>query len=153
MQYKHSDYRRVAMKETITSLERKRADLYKELQEVGDFRRGIISVVYRKCGKKNCACAKEGHPGHGPVHLWNTTIKGKSYAKSLKLGPELQKYLDEIESHKKFVKLCEEIVVVNERICDLRPAFEVKDDQEMAELKKKLQRLFIRKYKTKLNGF
>lgn len=141
------------MKETITSLERKRADLYKELQEVGDFRRGIISVVYRKCGKKNCACAKEGHPGHGPVHLWNTTIKGKSYAKSLKLGPELQKYLDEIESHKKFVKLCEEIVVVNERICDLRPAFEVKDDQEMAELKKKLQRLFIRKYKTKLNGF
>jgi len=149
MQYKHTDYRGVAMKETIASLEKKRSDLYKKLQEVGDFRRGIISVVYRKCGKKNCACAKEGHPGHGPVHLWNTTIKGKSYAKSLKLGPELQKYLDEIESHKKFVKLCEEIVVVNERICDLRPAPEVKDDQEMAELKKKLQKLFIRKYKTK----
>ncbi len=137
------------MKETIINLEKKRADLYKKLQEVGDFRRGSISVVYRKCGKKNCACAKEGHPGHGPVHLWNTTIKGKSYAKSLKLGPELQKYLDEIESHKKFVKLCEEIVVVNERICDLRPVPEVKDDQEMAELKKKLQKLFIRKYKTK----
>ncbi len=137
------------MKETIINLEKKRADLYKKLQEVGDFRRGSISVVYRKCGKKNCACAKEGHPGHGPVHLWNTTIKGKSYAKSLKPGPELQKYLDEIESHKKFVKLCEEIVVVNERICDLRPVPEVKDDQEMAELKKKLQKLFIRKYKTK----
>jgi hypothetical protein len=137
------------MKETIINLEKKRADLYKKLQEVGDFRRGIISVVYRKCGKKNCACAKEGHPGHGPVHLWNTTIKGKSYAKSLKLGPELQKYLDEIESHKKFVKLCEEIVVVNERICDLRPVPGVKDDQEMVELKKKLQKLFIRKYKTK----
>jgi len=149
MQYKQTGYRRVAMKETIINLEKKRADLYKKLQEVGDFRRGSISVVYRKCGKKNCACAKEGHPGHGPVHLWNTTIKGKSYAKSLKLGPELQKYLDEIESHKKFVKLCEEIVVVNERICDLRPVPEVKDDQEMAELKKKLQKLFIRKYKTK----
>ena len=137
------------MDKTIESLEKKREGLYGELQETGDFRRGIISVVYRKCGKKNCACAKEGHPGHGPVHLWNTTIKGKSYAKSLKLGPELQKYLDEITNHRKFVELCEEIVVVNERICDLRPVPEVKDDQELSELKKKLQNLFMRKYKTR----
>lgn len=137
------------MRETITSLEKKRSDLYRKLQELGDFRRGIISVVYRKCGKKNCACAKEGHPGHGPVHLWNTTIKGKSYAKNLKLGPELQKYVDETENHKKFVKLCEEIVVINERICNLRPVPEVRDEQEMTELKKKLQKLFIGKYKTK----
>ena len=137
------------MDKTIESFEKKREDLYRELQETGDFRRGIISVVYRKCGKKNCACAKEGHPGHGPVHLWNTTIKGKSYAKSLKLGPELQKYLDEITNHRKFVELCEEIVVVNERICDLRPVPEVKDDQELSELKKKLQNLFMRKYKTR----
>ena len=137
------------MDKTIEGLEKKREGLYGELQETGDFRRGIISVVYRKCGKKNCACAKEGHPGHGPVHLWNTTIKGKSYAKSLKLGPELQKYLDEITNHRKFVELCEEIVVVNERICDLRPVPEVKDDQELSELKKKLQNLFMRKYKTR----
>ena len=137
------------MDKTIESLEKKREYLYGELQETGDFRRGIISVVYRKCGKKNCACAKEGHPGHGPVHLWNTTIKGKSYAKSLKLGPELQKYLDEITNHRKFVELCEEIVLVNERICDLRPVPEVKDDQELSELKKKLQNLFMRKYKTR----
>ena len=137
------------MDKTIESLEKKREYLYGELQETGDFRRGIISVVYRKCGKKNCACAKEGHPGHGPVHLWNTTIKGKSYAKSLKLGPELQKYLDEITNHRKFVELCEEIVLVNERICDLRPVPEVKDEQELTELKKKLQNLFMRKYKTR----
>jgi hypothetical protein len=100
------------------------------------FRRGIISVIYRKCGKKYCACAKEGHPGHGPLHLWNTTIKGKSYAKSLKLGPEMQKYLDEIGNHRRFVELCAEIVVVNERICDLRPVPEVKEEKAMADLKK-----------------
>ena len=125
------------MKETIERLERKRSDLYKKLQEVGDFRRGIVSVVYRKCGKKNCACAKDGHPGHGPVHLWNTTIKGKSYAKSLKLGPELQKYLDEIAGHRKFVEICEELVALNERICDLRPLPEMENEQELVELKKK----------------
>jgi len=136
------------MEETIESLEKKREYLYRQLQSVGDFRRGIISVIYRKCGKKYCACAKEeGHPGHGPLHLWNTTIKGKSYAKGLKLGPELQKYVEEIANHQKFVKLCEEIVVVNERICNMRPIPEVKDESELAELKKKLQKLFIGKYR------
>jgi hypothetical protein len=137
------------MEETLESLEEKRDRLYRDLREVGDFRRGIISVLYRKCGKKYCACAKEGHPGHGPLHLWNTTIKGKSYAKSLKLGPELEKYLDEIGNHRRFVELCAEIVLVNERICDLRPVREVKDEKELAELKKKLQKLFMGKYRKK----
>ncbi len=135
------------MDETIESLETKREDLYRELREVGDFRRGIISVLYRKCGKKYCACAKEGHRGHGPLHLWNTTIKGKSYAKSVKLGPEMQKYLDEIAHHRRFVELCAEIIVVNERICDLRPVPEVKDEKELTALKKKLQKLFMGKYR------
>ena len=124
------------MEETIESLEKKRAELYTQLQETGDFRRGIISVLYRKCGKANCACAKDGHPGHGPQHIWNTTIKGKSYARNVKLGPEMQKYLDEIDNNRRFLKISEEIVVINERICDLRPVPEVKDDKELAELKK-----------------
>lgn len=128
---------------------KKREHLYRQLREVGDFRRGTISVLYRKCGKKHCACATQEERRHGPLHLWNTTIKGKSYAKSIKLGPEMQKYLDEIANHRRFVELCEEIVVINERICDLRPIPEVQDDQELSELKKKLQKRFMRKYKTR----
>jgi hypothetical protein len=135
------------MTPTLLGLEQQREQLYKELSATGDFRRGIISVIYRKCGKKNCACAREGHPGHGPQHLWNTTIKGKSYAKSVKVGPELKKYVEEIDHHRRFVKLCEQLVEVNERICDLRPVPEVKDDQELADLKKKLHTQFMGKYK------
>ena len=138
------------MSQTLESLEQKREQLYRQLTETGDFRRGTISVVYRKCGKRNCVCAGEGHPGHGPLHLWNTTIKGKSYAKSVKLGPEMQKYLDEIANHDRFLKLCEEIVEVNERICDLRPVSQVKDEKDLSELKKKLQRRFMKKYRTRL---
>ena len=137
------------MTDTLFSLERKRDALLKDLMENGDFRRGTISVIYRKCGKKNCACAKAGHPGHGPVHLWNTTIKGKSYAKNLKVGPELKKYLDETNNYRKFLKICGELVEVNERICDLRPVPEIKDDQELDQLKKKLQKQFMAKYKKK----
>ena len=135
------------MEGLLESLYRKRKDLHRELQEIGEFRRGIISEGYRKCGKPNCACAKEGHPGHGPRYLWNTTIKGKSYAKHIRMGPELQKYLDETENHRRFVKVCEEIVAVNEQICDLRPVPEVTDEKELAELKKKLQEQFSKKYK------
>ncbi len=133
----------------LADMERKRENLYKQLQETGDFRRGIISVTYRKCGKKNCACAQEGHPGHGPQHLWNTTIKGRSYAKSLKLGPELEKYLEEIANHRRFMKLCDELVVLNEQICAMRPVPVIHDDQELASLKKKLQLKFMEKYKKK----
>jgi hypothetical protein len=144
----HADNRE-AMMSVLADLERKRESLYKQLQETGDFRRGIISVTYRKCGKKNCACAQEGHPGHGPQHLWNTTIKGKSYAKSLKLGPEMEKYLEEIANHQRFVKLCEEIVELNEKICDVRPVRVIEDEAGLVDLKKKLQQQFMAKYKKK----
>ena len=137
------------MPQSLSDLQRRREQLYQQMSQTGDFRRGIISVIYRKCGKKNCACAQAGHPGHGPLHLWNTTIKGKSYAKSVKVGPELKKYLDEIDNHRRFLKLCDDLVTVNERICDLRPVAEVKDDQELAELKKKLHKQFMGKYKAR----
>src|SRR5665647_3926117 len=104
------------MEDTLESLEAKRRSLCQKMEEVGDFRRGIISVNYRRCGKKNCACAKPGHMGHGPQYLWNTTIKGKSYAKSVRLGPELQKYMQETTKYREFLRLCQELVQLNEKI-------------------------------------
>ncbi len=137
------------MGKKLEQLEDKRKALFRKLEEVGDLRRGIISVNYRKCGKSNCVCAKEWHPRHGPQYLWKTTIKGKSYAKSLKIGPELSKYMEEIASYRRFSELYAELVVVNEQICDLRPVPEIKDEDELAELKKKLHRQFMKKYKEK----
>ena len=130
------------MEETLESLEAERRSVYRKLEGIGDFRRGIISVNYRKCGKRNCACAKPGLLGHGPQYLWNTTIKGKSYAKSLRLGPELQKYMEETVKYREFLRLCGELVQLNEKICNLRPAPEIKDKDEREALKKKLQGIF-----------
>jgi len=149
MHNKHSEEAR--MTEKLESLEQKRESLYKELHQVGDFRRGIISFNYRKCGKKNCACAQKGHLGH-PQYLWNSTIKGKSYAKSIKTGPELQKYMAEIENHDRFKQLCKEIIEVNEQICNLRPVAEMDNISELQELKKNLKRYFMKRYKKKLRG-
>jgi hypothetical protein len=137
------------MSETLSSLEQRREDLYKQLQETGDLRRGTISATFRKCGKNNCACAKDGHPGHGPLYLWNATIGGKSYAKNLTLGLEMEKYREEIANHHSFQKLCSEIVVINEQICTMRPIPVMEDDVCLADLKKKLQQMFTAKYKKK----
>ena len=125
------------MSETLSKLESKKKSLYKKLEELGDLRRGTISVNYRRCGKKGCICAKPGHPGHGPQYLWSTTIKGKSYAKNLRLGPELQKYMEEVANYRSFLKLCDEIVQLSEKICDLRPVPEIEDKDEEEKLKKK----------------
>jgi hypothetical protein len=79
------------MPQTLEALERQRTKLYEQLQTLGDFRPGTISVNFRKCGKTNCACARKGHKGHGPQYLWNTTQRGQSRAQNLRMGPQLER--------------------------------------------------------------
>lgn len=137
------------MAEALETLERRRQRLVQDLAALGDFRRGTISVNYRRCGKPTCACAQVGHSGHGPQYLWNATIGGKSHARNLRLGPEVEKVGAEVETYRTFVRLCAELVEVNERMCDLRPVRAVKDARALAELKKKLRRRFARRLRRK----
>ena len=136
------------MAETLESLEAKREALYRTLAALGDFRRGAISVNYRRCGKGNCACARAGHPGHGPQYLWSATIGGKSRARNLRLGPELEKVGQEVETYRAFGRLCAELVAVNEQLCARRPVQAVAPGAALAALKKKLRRRFARKSRT-----
>ncbi len=124
------------MKDTVEDLERQRDALYRQLGELGDFRRGTISVNYRKCGKVYCACARAGHPGHGPQYLWNATIKGKSHAKNLRLGVELEKVGREVENYRRLVSWWDQWIEVNEKICQSRPGGTM-EDAELEQLKKK----------------
>lgn len=134
------------MGETLETLEAKRTRLYQALTALGDFRRGTISVNFRRCGKSNCACAQPGHPGHGPQYLWNATIGGKSWARNLRLGPEVEKVAREVENYRTFGRLCAELVAVNEQLCDRRPARAVEDPTALEQLKKKLRRRFAKRW-------
>jgi hypothetical protein len=102
-------------------LERRRAELFGLIGQVGDFRRGALNSVWRKCGKPNCACAQPGHRGHGPQ--WNLTrrIGGKTVNVHLKPGPELDKARAEVAEHQRFAALVEEVTEVSEAICAARP--------------------------------
>src|SRR5438046_10744270 len=106
----------------LRDLELRRKDLFRQIENLGDFRRGTISVNYRKCGKSNCACARKGHPGHGPQYLWNVSIGGKTQARHLPLGPELEKMEKEVERYQAFVRLSHALGETNEQNCALRPA-------------------------------
>lgn len=134
------------MAETISELEARRQRLFQEMDELGDFRPGMISTNYRKCGKQNCACARSGHQGHGPQYLWNTTQNNRSRAQVIRLGPELEKVEREIANYRRFGQLCSELVAVNEQLCRLRPVPEIKDERELARLKKTLQRKYSKRW-------
>jgi len=133
------------MAESLTELEARRRQLFQEMEALGDFRPGMISTNYRRCGKQNCACARPGHAGHGPQYLWNTTQNNRSRSQVIRLGPELEKVAREIANYRRFGELCSELVAVNEQLCRLRSVPEIKDEGELTRLKKTLQRKYNRK--------
>jgi hypothetical protein len=106
---------------SLEELEGQRRELLERLAEVGDFRRGSVHENYRRCGKPNCVCATPGHPGHGPRLIWTRTGPGgKTRARQIKPEEE-QKVRAELATYHQFAKITDEIVEVNEAICEARP--------------------------------
>ena len=106
---------------SLPELEAERDRLYAQLSRVGDIRRGSVSENYRKCGKPNCACARPGHPGHGPRFLW-TRSEGRAKRIGRQLAAaEVEKVRLEIARHAEFAAAVEQIAEVNEKICETRP--------------------------------
>ena len=91
------------------------------MAQVGDFRRGALNVVWRRCGKPNCRCARRGHGGHGPQYNQTRRAGGKTVNTHLKPGPELEQAGREVAEHQRFLGLVEEVSEVSEAICAARP--------------------------------
>ena len=105
---------------SLPELELQRAQLYERLAATGDLRPGSINATYRRCGKPNCACAQPGHPGHGPRWLWTRSSGGKTRTRQV-AAAELEKVRAELANYREFAALSEQIVEVNEAICEARP--------------------------------
>ena len=120
------------------TVEARRQRLTERLASFKPFRRGTVSVNYRKCGKPMCHCMREGERGHGPQYLWNATIGGKSYAKHLRTKEEIARYQQETARYREFVRVCEELVTVNETLCDMERGSE-QPGETVEAVKKKLQ--------------
>ncbi len=107
---------------SLPELEAERDRLYAQLSAVGDFRRGSVSENWRKCGKPNCACAAPDHPGHGPRFLWTRSEGRRKRIGRQLAAAEVDKVRREIVRHAEFTATVGQIVEVNERICEARPA-------------------------------
>ena len=105
----------------LADLEEQRARLYEQLAATGDFRPGSVNATYRRCGKANCACARQGHPGHGPRYLWTRSAGGKTHSRQLS-GAEVEKVRREVANYREFLAVSEQIMEVSEAICEARPA-------------------------------
>ena len=106
---------------SLPELEAERDRLFAQLSMVGDFRRGSVSENWRRCGKPNCACAAPEHPGHGPRFLWTRSAgRRKTVARQLAAG-EVEKVRREIARHAEFATTVEQIIEVNEKICEAPP--------------------------------
>ena len=65
------------------TLLRRRDELRQALASIGELRPGSLKSRYRKCGKPNCHCAREGDPGHGPHWSLSRLVKGTMHSRAI----------------------------------------------------------------------
>src|SRR5262245_13944595 len=109
------------MTQTIEDLERRRHHIAQQIAGLGDFRPGSVTSIRKKCGKTNCCCLEESHPGHGPHWRLTYKVEGKTYSESL-TGDAIRKAENEIAEFRRFQQLSREFVEVNTAICQMRSA-------------------------------
>jgi hypothetical protein len=90
-------------------LERRRALLYVELAQLGDFRSGSLNEVRRKCGKPNCTCAAPRYAGHGPQSNLMRKSEAQTRTTHLRPEPDLGKAWREVAEYKRFRDLVAQV--------------------------------------------
>lgn len=140
------------MAKTLEELEGRRAAVRKQIEEIGDMRRGSIAERYRQCGKHPCCCEQADHPGHGPYYSLTVKAEGTTVTRHL-AGAELAKVEREIAAFRQFQELVPALVAVNEEICEARPVGDPGDESiERGALKKKSPGSFRRRRRAKPSG-
>ena len=102
-------------------LEKQRAELLKRIGSIGDLRRGSITATSGKCGKATCHCAKPGSISHGPYYRLTRKVQGKTVTETFATPAALEKAKREVAEFHQFQDLCEQVVVVSEQLCAVRP--------------------------------
>ena len=104
---------------STAELEARRSRLLADLGSVGDLRPGTLVERFRKCGKPNCRCAREGDPGHGPV--WTLTFRSGGKSKNQMIPPEaVAETRAQVEECRRLRRLTGELIEVSEGLCHAR---------------------------------
>ena len=109
------------MPDSLSTLEQRRSQIIFEIAQLGDFRPGSVHVQFRRCGKPNCACARDLNARHGPLMRLSRKIDGTTVQDTLSDPAQVRKAQREVDGFRRFQALSSELLQVNERICQLRP--------------------------------
>ena len=132
------------MPDALASLDADRFKLLEEFLRLGDLRPGSITATVRKCGKPSCHCAKPSDPGHQPQFRLTRKVDNKTVTESFPNPAALRKAQREVAEFRRLQKLNEELVGINEKICDLRPVEQQRGgwmEQEKKRLLESIRRL------------
>jgi hypothetical protein len=125
------------MTDSLAQLEKQRATLLAQFDDLADFRPGSITTTSGKCGKPSCHCAKSKDAVHGPNFRLTRKAQGKTVTETFPTAQALRKAQHEVAEFHRFQELCRELVLVSEQICHLRP---VPEEGVLAEEKKRPKR-------------
>ena len=125
------------MPDSQEQLEQRRAEIVRQIVELGDLRPGSITSTSGRCGKSNCRCHRPGQLGHGPTPRLTYKVNGKTITESLSTRAAMTKAEREVAEFRKFQQLCRDFVEVNTSLCRLRP---VEEPALPPEEKKRLRR-------------
>ena len=109
------------MPDSVAALEADRSRLLQEFLSLSDLRPGSITAVVRRCGKPSCHCARPNDPGHDPQFRLTRRVAGKTITETFPTPAAFRKAQQEVAEFHRLQQLSQELIAVNERICELRP--------------------------------
>src|SRR5713226_3204715 len=118
----------------LATLEADRSKLLEEFLRLGDLRPGSITAVVRRCGKPSCHCAKPNDPGHDPQFRLTRRVAGKTVTETFPNPAALRKAQEEVSEFHRLQKLRDNLVSLNEKICELRPVEQQRGGAKLADL-------------------
>ena len=125
------------MPPSLTDLEARRAELLRQMLQLSDMRSGSITKTGGRCGNSRCHCHQPKDPGHGPYDRLTRKVKGKTVTETFSSPASLAKAQREVAECQRFRELGEQLLDVNEQICELRP---VEENSLSAQEKKRSKR-------------
>jgi hypothetical protein len=134
------------MSPSLQALENQRADLARQIAQLGDFRSGSITSITARCGKPHCHCHLPGHAGHGPNFRLTYKRQGKTVSETFPNPAARRQAERQIAEFRRFQQLSRAFVEVNEKICRQRP---LPEEAEAAEQEKKRRKPFSGKWRGK----
>ena len=125
------------MPDSLVDLESRRAAVQLQIGQLGDMRSGSITGTGGRCGNPNCHCQRAGDPGHGPYYRLTRKVNGKTVTETFSTAAGLAKARREVAECQRFRELGDQLLDVNEQICELRPVEEISPTtQEKKRLKR-----------------